>query len=62
MVEVSDGSFEVKIGTACWIMDDKGGIEIIVGLVEVHGYDNKHGVYRSELADLFGLVVAVNIL
>ena len=37
-------------------------IERTVGLVEVHGYDDEHGAYRSELAGLFGLLVAVNIL
>ena len=62
MVEVSDGSFKVKLSTVCWIMDDKDGIERIVGLVEVHGYDDKHGAYRSELAGLFGQMVVVNIL
>ena len=37
-------------------------IERTVGLVEVHGYDDEHDAYRSELSGLFGLVVAVNIL
>ena len=62
VIGVSDGSFKDKLGTACWILEDASGSERIVGLVEVPGHDDEHDAYRSELAGLFGLVIAVNTL
>ena len=51
-----------KLGTACWVLENKDGKERIVGLVEVYGYDYEHNVYRSKFVDLFRLVVAVSII
>ena len=62
LVGVSDGSFKDKRGTACWILETQDGCERIVGLAEVPGQEDEHDAYRSELAGLFGLVVAVKTL
>ena len=34
-VGVSDGSFQHKFGTACWIIENEEGTERIVGLIDV---------------------------
>ena len=33
-VGVSDGSFKLKFGTACWIIEDGVGTERIIGLID----------------------------
>ena len=57
-VAVSDGSFKTKFGTACWILEDEKGEERIIGLIDVPGSSGDHEAYRSELAGLYGIMVA----
>ena len=61
-VGVSDGSFQHKFGTACFIIENKEGTERIVGLIDVPGFSDEHDAYRSELAGLYGLVRATMML
>ena len=55
-IRVSDGSFQMKFGIACWIIDKKCGSERIVGLIDVPGCSDEHDAYRSELAGLYDIV------
>ena len=43
-------------------MENTSGSERIASLVEVSWNDDEHDTYRSKLAGIFGLIVAVNIL
>ena len=61
-VGVSDGSYKDNFGTACWILENNTGTERIVGLIDVPGHDDEHDAYRSEIAGLYGIVMAVNML
>ena len=61
-IGVSDGSFKDNFGTACWILENASGTERIVGLVEVPGFSDEHDAYRSELAGLYGLILAVKLI
>ena len=61
-VGVSDGSFQHKFGTACFIIENKEGTERIVGLIDVPGFSDEHDAYRSELAGLYGLVRVTTML
>ena len=61
-VGVSDGSFKLKFGTACWIIEDGAGTERIIGLIDVPGTSDEHDAYRSELAGLYGICKVIYIL
>ena len=61
-VGFSDGSFKQKFRTACWILENPTGTELIVGIIDVPGHDDEHNAYRSELAGLYGIVTAFEIL
>ena len=61
-VGVSNGHFKLKFGTACWIIEDGAGTERIIGLIDVPGTSDEHDAYRSEMAGLYGIGKAVNIL
>ena len=61
-VGVSDGSFQHKFGTACFIIENKEGTERLVGLIDVPGFSDEHDAYRSELAGLYGLVRMTTLL
>ena len=53
---VSDGSFQHKFGTACWIIENALGTERIIGLIDVPASSDDHDAYRSELAGLYGIL------
>ena len=62
VVAVSDGSFELKFVTVCWILENSKGIEMIMCLIDVTGYSIKHDAYRSELAGLYDILIVVSLL
>ena len=43
-------------------MENSTGTERIVGLIDVPGHDDEHDAYRSEIAGLYGIVMAVKML
>ena len=55
-IGVSDGSFQLKFGTACWIIENAKGTERIIGLIDVPASSDDHDAYRSELAGLYGIL------
>ena len=62
VVGVSDGSFQHRIGTSCWIIENGAGTERIIGLIDAPGTIDGHDAYRSKLSGLYGISKAVSFL
>ena len=61
-VSVSDCFFKAKFGIQCWIVENDIGTENIIGLINIPGFSDEHDTYRSELAGLYGIAIAMRIL
>ena len=61
-IAVSNGLLKDKFSIACSIIENKSGTERIAGLIDVPGFDDEHDAYRSELAGLYGIVVAEDMI
>lgn len=44
------------------MLENNTGTKIIVGLIDVHGHDNKHDAYMSEITGIYGIVMDVGML
>ena len=49
---VSDGCFQIKFGTVCWIIENDKETENIIGLIDVPASSDDHNAYRGEMAGL----------
>jgi hypothetical protein len=57
---VSDGSaYEGEESSAAWCMGKTGTEEIISAGMQVHGPNNSHCSYRSEMAGIYGILLAL---
>ena len=61
-VVVSDGYFKDDFGTSYWIIENGKGTDMIVGIIDVPGYEDEYDAYRSEITGLYGIVAAVGML
>jgi len=61
-VAVSDGSFAKAHGTAAWIIQDDSGSGEVGGSLVVPGYPSDQSAYRSELAGLYAILIAVETI
>ena len=59
---VSDGSFKDSFGTSAWTLRGASNEEFITGVNVVPGSDDDQSAFRSELAGLYGIIIATTTL
>ena len=61
-IAISDGSFQDTYGTAAWVLEGIDSVGRIKGAVVVPGTAKDQSAYRSELAGIYSIMVAVTKL
>jgi hypothetical protein len=61
-ITISDGSFQDTYGTAAWVLEGSDSAGRMRGAVIVPGNANDQSAYRSELAGIYSILVAVTKL
>ena len=61
-IGVSDGSFKDQFGTASWVIENARGTQRITGNGLIPGHHTDHSAYRSEIGELYGLVLMTELM
>ena len=61
-IAVSDGSFKDSFGTSAWTLRGDTNESFITGVNVVPGSDEDQSAFRSELAGIYGIIIATTVL